>query len=119
MRHDDRVYVAHMIEFAQKAHVRVAKRERADLDADEDLQLQLYALIERIGEAAAHVQPAFREQHPELNWQEIVGMRHKLIHEYFRIDLDVVWKAAKDDAPELIELLTPLVPAEWLEKGNL
>ena len=73
MRHDDHVFVAHMVEFARKAHERVASRERAELDGDEDLQLQLYALIERIGEAAAHVSAAFREQHPEVPWQNIVG----------------------------------------------
>ena len=57
MRHDDRVYVAHMIEFARKAYARVASRERAELDDDEDLQLQPYALMERIGEAASRVCP--------------------------------------------------------------
>ena len=106
MRRDDRVCVAHMIEFAHKAHIRVVNRRREDLDADEDLQLQLYALIKRIGEAASRVQPAFREQHPVVN-------------EYFRIDLDAVWKAARDDAPELIERLRPLVPEEWLAEGDL
>jgi len=115
MRHDDRVYAAHMIEFARKAHARVASRERAELDDDEDLQLQLYALIERIGEAASHVQQSFREEYPDVPWQKIVGMRHKLIHDYLEIDLDVVWGAAKVDAPELITLLEPLVPPEWRE----
>ena len=118
MRRDDRVFIAHMVDFARKAHERVASRERADLDGDEDLQLQLYALIERIGEAAAHVSAAFCEQHAEVPWQNIVGMRHKLIHDYFEIDLDVVWRAAKDDAPELILLLEPLVPPEWRERGE-
>jgi hypothetical protein len=47
--------------------------------------LQLYALIERIGEAAAHVSAAFRKQHPEVPWQNVVGMRHKVIHDYFEI----------------------------------
>ena len=118
MRHDDRVFIAHMIEFARKAHQRVAQRRRDELEANEDLQLQLYALIERIGEAATHVRAAFREQHPEVPWQDIVGMRHKLIHDYLEIDLDVVWKAAKDDAPELVRLLSPLVPPEWLESAD-
>ena len=80
--------------------------------------LQLYALIERIGEAAAHVSAAFRKQHPEVPWQNVAGMRHKLIHDYFEIDLDVVWMAAKDDAPDLISLLEPLVPPEWREIGS-
>jgi uncharacterized protein with HEPN domain len=118
MRHDDRVFVAHMVEFARKAHERVASRERAELDGDEDLQLQLYALIERIGEAGAHVSAAFREQHPEVPWQNIIGMRHKLIHDYFEIDLDMVWRAAKDDAPALISSLQLVVPAEWRESGG-
>ena len=115
MRHDDSVYVAHMIEFARKAHVRVANRERSQRDSDEDLQLQLYALLERIGEAASHVQPGFREEHADVPWQRIVGRRHKLIHDYLEIDLDVVWDAATADAPELIRLLAPLVPPEWRE----
>jgi uncharacterized protein with HEPN domain len=115
MRHDDRVYVAHMIEFARKAHARVEHRQRAELDVDEDLQLQLYALIERIGEAASHVQPDFREKHPDVPWRRIVGMRHRLIHDYLEIDLDGVWDAAKVDAPELIKVLEPLVPPEWRE----
>jgi len=45
-------------------------------------------------------------------------MRHKLIRDYFEIDLDVVWRAAKDDAPALILLLEPLVPPEWRERGG-
>jgi uncharacterized protein with HEPN domain len=117
MRHDDRVYVAHMIEFAHKAHIRVADRQRQELDSDENLQLQLYALIERIGEAASRVTPEFRAQHADIQWQDIVGMRHKLIHEYFRIDLDVVWAVATVDAPRLVESLSPLVPEDWLERA--
>jgi uncharacterized protein with HEPN domain len=113
MRHDDRVYAAHMLEFAKKAYARVDGRERGELDGNEDLQLQLYALIERIGEAASHVSAAFRAEHPEMPWKVIIGMRHKLIHDYFEIDLDLVWKAAKVDAPRLIELLQPLTPPEW------
>ena len=62
MRHDDRVFIAHMVEFARKAHERVASHERDELDGDEDPQLQLQALIERIGKAAAHVRAAFRGQ---------------------------------------------------------
>ena len=61
---------------------------------------------------------AFCEQHPEVPWQNIIGRRHKLIHDYFEIDLDVVWRAAKDDAPELIRLPEPLVPPEWRESGG-
>ena len=100
MRHDDRVYVAHMIEFARKAHVRVANRERGQLDSDEDLQLQLYALLERIGEAASHVQPGFREEHADVPWQRIVGMRHKLIHDYLEIDRSFACRrAARRESP--------------------
>ncbi len=58
------------------------------------------------------VSPETKSRHPEIPWREIVGMRHKLIHEYFRVDLAKVWDAAKKDVPELARLIEPLVPPE-------
>lgn len=68
--------------------------------------------LEVIGEAASKVSPEFRAAHPQIPWRDIIGMRHRLIHGYFEVRLDVVWKVARAELKPLIETLKPLVPGE-------
>ena len=68
--------------------------------------------IQIIGEAARKVSPEFKEDHPEFPWSMIIGMRNRLIHEYFRIIPEKVWEVVEQDIPVLIALLEPLVPPE-------
>lgn len=65
-----------------------------------------------IGEAAAQVSNDFQERHPEIPWRKIIGMRHRLIHAYNEVRLDVVWEVVRNDLPSLIETLRPLIPPE-------
>lgn len=73
-------------------------------------QLALVKVIEVIGEAASRVSETFRSQHPELPWRDIIGMRHRLVHDYFEIDLDQVWGTVQEDLPRLVAVLERLVP---------
>ena len=57
--------------------------------------------IEIIGEAIRNVEDELIELYPEVPWNEARGMRNILIHEYFRIEFDEVWKTLKDDLPQL------------------
>ncbi len=68
--------------------------------------------LEIIGEAARRVSEEFKAAHPEMPWKEMVGMRNRLIHEYFSIDVEKVWDAVQNDIPVLITLVEPLVPPE-------
>ena len=52
-----------------------------------------------IGEAARKVSQETRDRHPEISWHEIIGIRNRLIHEYFRVDVQKVWQAAQIDVP--------------------
>ncbi|MDO8126837.1 MAG: DUF86 domain-containing protein [Candidatus Brocadiales bacterium] len=66
--------------------------------------------LEIIGEAAGKISQETRHAHPEIPWNELIGMRNRLIHEYFRIDLEKVWDTVQNDIPSLITLVEPLVP---------
>ncbi|MDH5794914.1 MAG: DUF86 domain-containing protein [Candidatus Bathyarchaeota archaeon] len=57
--------------------------------------------IEVIGEAAKKIPKALRDKHKEIPWREMAGMRDKLTHEYFGIDVEILWKTVKDDIPPL------------------
>ena len=61
--------------------------------------------LEVIGEAAAHVPDEVRDRYPEIPWREIRAMRNRLSHAYFAVDVDVVWKTARDDLDALVPAL--------------
>lgn len=101
-----------MLTAANGVRSRVQKASRETFDADEDLQIILTHLIENIGEAARNVSAEFREAHTHIPWADIIGMRHRLIHDYTNIDLEQVWGTAVEDIPALISMIEPLVPPE-------
>jgi len=90
-----------------RQYVQSAKRQ--DLDQDRKLVHSLVRLFEIIGEAATQVSDELREKTPEIPWFVIIGMRNRLIHAYFDINLDVVWKTSTEDIPLLISELTKLI----------
>ena len=68
--------------------------------------------LEVIGEAAGKVSGATRRAHSEIPWREITGMRHRLIHGYAEVRLDLVWTVAQKHLEPLIAALGPLIPDE-------
>ena len=112
MRKEDEIRLRHMLEAAQEAVSFARGRTREDLGTDRQLVLSLVKDIEILGEAASRVSEAAREQSPAILWDEIIGMRNRLIHAYFDINLDIVWETVQDDVPRLISLIEPLVPPD-------
>ena len=64
---------------------------------DRKTQQAVIRCLEVVGEATKKIPSEFRDLHSETPWQEIAGMRDKLIHEYFGVDLDIVWETARED----------------------
>ena len=82
---------------------------RVELEAnDEKLSAILYQ-ITIIGEATKRLSSTFRQQHPEIPWREMVGMRDVLVHEYDQLDFDVVWDAVQNKLSELLSLIEILL----------
>ncbi|HEY0139593.1 MAG TPA: HepT-like ribonuclease domain-containing protein [Thermoanaerobaculia bacterium] len=98
-----------MLDLARRVAAKVAGLTRADFDGDENLRLAVTHLLQTIGEAARHTSEALRSEHPEVPWAAIVGMRHKVVHDYFEIDEDVVWVTATERVPPLIDQLLRIV----------
>ena len=85
---------------------------RFEYDQDETLRLALTYLVQIIGETAQRVSSEFRQQYPEIPWKEIIGMRHRIVHDYLNVDEDVIWEVIQQDLPPLVEVLARIVPPE-------
>jgi uncharacterized protein with HEPN domain len=110
MQRDDLVYAGHMLDTARRATSKVVGKTRAEYDQDENLRMALAHLIQTLGEAARRVSAAFQQSHPEIPWKQIVGMRHRVVHDYMHVDYDIVWAVVTADLPPLIADLEKFVP---------
>jgi uncharacterized protein with HEPN domain len=98
-----------MLEAARDAQTFAAGKNRDDLNENRMLTFALMKAIEVIGEAATKISPESRGHCGEIPWAEIIGMRHRLIHAYVEIDLDILWRTVTDALPPLIRELEKIV----------
>jgi uncharacterized protein with HEPN domain len=104
-----------MLDHAREAVDLAKGKTRADLANTRLLQLGLVRLVEIVGEAAAGMPREGRAKYPAIPWQDVVGMRNKLIHEYDRVDLDILWETVTVELPDLIQALQAILPPETPE----
>ncbi len=105
----DLVRMRHMLDAAREAVALSRGKGPRTLAKDRVRSLALVRLLEVLGEAAGRVSEACREEHPEVPWSQIVGLRNRLIHGYDSVDLEVLWRILRDDLPPLIEALEDAV----------
>jgi len=108
----DRIRLQHMLDAAREAVASARARTRANLERERIWALGLVKCIEIIGEAAARVSVDTRNQYPQIPWAQIVGMRNRLVHVYFDLDLDQVWSAVTEDLPPLVSELESILRGE-------
>lgn len=109
MASEDRLRLQHMIDSAQEVIAFSGQRRREDLDTDMLLVRGLSMSIGILGEAAAHVSDQSRQLAPDIPWRDIVVMRNFLMHEYFRVDMDLLWLTATQSVPGILPQLITLL----------
>ena len=107
----DEARLEHMMRAAGRIRAQLNGLERARLaEGDDRTELIIYN-IQVLGEAANNVSDETCAKYPEIDFKGWAGMRHRLVHDYANIDLDIVWNAVSDDLPKLEKALKPIVEA--------
>jgi uncharacterized protein with HEPN domain len=101
MNNDDRWRLGHIADSLRSAMNFVRDRQRDDLDKDEMLVFALMRAIEVAGEAASKISAEGRNELPDLPWPEMIGMRNRLVHAYFSVDLNILWDTVIRAVPPL------------------
>ena len=111
-RRDWRFRVGHIIEAIEKIadYTRGMSfdefaRDRLTVDA-------VLRNLEIVGEAARHVPRVFKEEHPELPWREMNATRNVVAHQYFHIELDMIWDTVQNNLPPIASALGSIVESE-------
>lgn len=106
MQPEDRVRLRHMLDAANDAVAFAKGQSRRSLDANRMLTLSIVKCIEIVGEAANHVSQESQKACPDIPWDDVISMRHRLIHGYYDVDPDIVWDTVQEDLPPLIAVIT-------------
>src|SRR5262249_38304959 len=109
MSNRDYVRFQHMLDAALAAISHLEKRSREDLDNNRLLLNGVVRELEILGEAASRVTQDTREAFPKLPWKEMIGLRNRLIHAYFDVNVDTIWLVIKESLPPIIPQLQQIL----------
>ena len=109
MQEADITRLKHMLDAAVEIVTFTKDKSQYDFKMDRKLHLSVVHLLEIIGEAGAQISDEVKEKYADIPWSGIIGMRNRLIHGYFDINLVVVWKTVTEDIPSLIQQLEPII----------
>ena len=101
MDEEDRIRLKHIVDACIEAEQFITHKTRASLNHELILVRALMQTISIVGEAAARISKETQASFPYIPWREIIGMRNRIVHVYFNINLDILWQTASIDLPLL------------------
>jgi len=110
-KHNDLVYLEHVMDAIGKIEEYITGIDEAKFKSTSLIQDGVIRQIEIIGEALRNVSREFRENYSYLPWDDAIGMRDKLIHDYMGVDLEKVWETATLDIPRLKDWVGQIIEA--------
>lgn len=113
MKKDPKIFVAHILESIEEIEKYSNHATRESFSKMKMMQDAIIRRIEIIGEATKNLPVPFRKKYSDIPWREMAGMRDILIHDYFGVNVSIVWRTIKKDLPKLkaqIEELLNLLP---------
>jgi len=105
---DDKVRLNDILEALEHIEKYAVKGQTA-FEADKLIQVWFLRHLRIIGEASRSLSSSLKDSHPEIPWAKIIGMRHILVHDYFGIDLPLVWNVVERELPDLKKRLTNII----------
>jgi uncharacterized protein with HEPN domain len=109
MKENDRIRIQHIIDAAQEALSFVHNSDQENFSNNRMMILSVIKEIEIIGEAASKISDETKSKYSDIPWKDIVGMRNRLIHGYFEVDVKLVWNTNKINLPPLVSALEAIL----------
>ena len=109
MKLEDKIRIQHMLDAANEALAFASDVTEKDFSKNRMLILSIIKEIEIIGEAASKVTEETKMKFHDIPWKDIIGMRNRLIHGYFDVDIKLVWNTTHKNLPSLIVSLKQLL----------
>jgi uncharacterized protein with HEPN domain len=98
---NDKIYLRHILDAVADIEKFINGVSEEDFSKNREKQYAILRALEIIGEASKNLSDELKAKCPDIDWKNIAGMRDKLIHAYFGVNLPLVWGTVKNDLPQL------------------
>ncbi len=102
----------HLYDIKNECEYLITRSRGINLDdflKNEEFKRAFVRSLEIIGEASKKIPDSIKKKYSQIKWREIVAMRNKIIHEYFGVDYEIVWKVVKEKIPELYVIVQKII----------
>lgn len=106
------IFVNHILDNIKLIENSTKNLSRKDFENNRDILDATIRRIEVIGEAAKNLSSEFINKYRNIEWKKIIGMRDKIIHHYFGVDVEIIWKTIKEDIPILKKNIREILEKE-------